>query len=154
MGTIKSHININHQNHIKSTSKFRFVEQLFCILFSILYHTHTRKVKQPSTLLRNGLLTIDSFFRGTKRKTHAFTWVFMHMVEAMGIEPMSESRFRSISTSVAFPFNSRLCTPKSRLTESVAQKTFSEYEQVRRMFTADRRLFRDRSPSRADGWGP
>lgn len=78
----------------------------------------------------------------------------LYMVEAMGIEPMSESRFRSISTSVAFPFNSRLCTPKSRLTESVAQKTFSGYEQVRRMFTADRRLFRDRSPSRADGWDP
>lgn len=78
----------------------------------------------------------------------------MHMVEAMGIEPMSESRFRSISTSVAFPFNSRLCTPKSRLTESIAQKTFSGYEQIRRMFTADRRLFRDRSPSRPDGWDP
>lgn len=76
------------------------------------------------------------------------------LVEAMGIEPMSESRFRSISTSVAFPFNSRLCTPKSKLTKPVAQKTFSGYEQIRRMFTADRRLFRNRSPSRADGWDP
>ena len=33
--------------------------------------------------MRNGLLTIDSFFRGTKRKTHVFTQVFMHMVEAV-----------------------------------------------------------------------
>lgn len=80
--------------------------------------------------------------------------VFRDMVEATRIELVSESRFRSISTSVAFLFNSRLCAPKSRLTKPVAQKTFSGYEQVRRMFTADRRLFRDRSPSRADGWGP
>ena len=127
-----------------------------CPTFRFTHYTTPicEKSNNPSTLLQDGLLTIDSFFRGTKRKTHVVTQVFMHMVEAMGIEPMSESRFRSISTSVAFPFNSRLCTPKSRLTESVAQKTFSGYEQVRRMFTADRRLFRDRSPSRADGWGP
>ena len=48
--------------------KFWFVEQLLCILFSILYYTHIRKVKQPIHAFTEWVAHDWFIFSGDKKK--------------------------------------------------------------------------------------
>ena len=61
------------------------------------------------------------------------------MVEATGIEPVSENPSGKLSTSVAFLLNFRAKTPKSRLFSLVSRNSLQGYGRTPATFTVSRR---------------
>ena len=58
------------------------------------------------------------------------------MVEARGIEPLSENRFIRSSTSVVYLLHSLFAAPTNRLYESVAHCATADYVRPQQTFTA------------------
>lgn len=89
----------------------------------------------------------------TAKKPRAYTiyGICAHLVEATGIEPVSENSSGKLSTSVAYLLASLSQVSVSRLLQSVSRYTPRGYGRCAAAFTTDRRPNRDRGPSRQDG---
>ena len=85
----------------------------------------------------------------------AFNGIYLfripRMVEATGIEPVSENPLEKLSTSVACLLRSLAYTSISRLTCLVSRDTLCAYGRGHTTFTTSRRPNRCRGPHRQDG---
>ncbi len=85
----------------------------------------------------------------------AFNGIYLfripRMVEATGIEPVSENPLEKLSTSVAYLLHSLACTSTSRLASLVSRNTLHTYGRRYTTFTTSRRPNRCRGPHRQDG---
>ena len=80
------------------------------------------------------------------------TYRVFTLVEARGVEPLSENRSIQLSPSKVYRLNSLLIPPTDRLKKSVSAVIHQAQSRNPAMtFTTNRRLFRVRGPTRTDG---